>query len=146
MGVKLYGPHLNDFSVGGVKVERDADGAFDVPPEHVEAAKAHGMRDTKEPPQVDARQPIPASEVDKIHEERRSMERHRDQLITRVRELEQRNHDLEAQLHERQQDQLVRTVNDLRAQVTERDARIRELEKAQADKTPKGAARKGEKE
>lgn len=147
MTVKLYAPHLNGLSVAGLDIERNEDGSFDVPEEHVATVKGtFGARDTKEPPPVNARQPVPADEVDKIREEHASIGRHRDHLVDRVRSLEQRNQELERVVGEQSHNQLVTTVNDLRRQVADRDQRIRDLEKAQIDKGKPGTKGKGEKE
>jgi TolA-binding protein len=144
---KLYAPHLNDLSVGGLRIEKGEDGSFDVPEEHVATVKGtFGARDTKEPPPVNARQPVPADEVDRIRAGHEEIGRHRDQLVTRVRDLEQRNQELERVVSEQSHSNLVTTVNDLRRQVADRDQRIRDLEKAQADKGKPGAKGKGEKE
>jgi hypothetical protein len=133
---KLYAPHLNDLSVAGVRIERGEDGSFDVPEEHVATVKGtFGARDTKEAPAVNARQPVPADEVDRIREDHGQMQRHRDHLVDRVRNLEQRNQELEAQVKEQSRDNLVTTVNDLRRQVADRDQRIRDLEQAKSDKS-----------
>lgn len=145
---KLYAPHLNDLSVAGLRIEKNEDGSFDVPEEHVATVKGvFGARDTPEPPPVNARQPVPADEVDRIRKGHEEIGRHRDQLIDRVRSLEQRNQELERTVDERGRDNLVNTVNELRRQVADRDQRIRDLEKAQADKGKPGDKRKpGEKE
>jgi hypothetical protein len=45
-------------SFGGARVERAADGSFDIPAEHLTAAKAHGfVEPPKQPKQAPAAQP-----------------------------------------------------------------------------------------